>query len=89
MPASRASLRLPAHGHTALQLEDILKFHGVGAKFSISAQRIGMTEDDFHSVATEWVATGGGPGFVVVGEPHREAHTPRRRIDRLTIRKGK
>lgn len=51
-------------------IEDIVRKHLPGAQFVISAQMLRLRPQDFDALAQTWFDDG-GPGFNVVGMPHR------------------
>lgn len=51
-------------------LEDIVRKQKAGAQFVISAQMLKLTPREFNAMAQTWFDDG-GPGFNVVGMPHR------------------
>lgn len=69
-------------------IEDVLKRQKDGAKFVISAQMLGMETEDFDVVAKIWCEKG-GPGFAVVGAPHRSYIDDRFVISRVTVMKAR
>lgn len=68
-------------------IEDVLKRQKDGAKFVISAQMLGMEAEDFDVLAKIWCETG-GPGFSVIGAPHRIYVDDRFVISRVTVMKA-
>jgi hypothetical protein len=68
------------------KLENVLNRQKEGAKFVLSAQMLGMEIDDFETVVKAW-CEGGGPGFSVVGVPHRAFVDGRFVISRVTVMK--
>jgi hypothetical protein len=68
------------------KLDDVVNKQKDGAKFVISAQMLGMDMDEFEIVAKTWCEHG-GPGFSVVGVPHRAFVDDRFVITRITVMK--
>lgn len=54
--------------------------------FAVQPKDLGLTEREFHSLASGWVAAGGGPGFRVV-RPHRESETGESLYDIMLLEK--
>ena len=49
------------------------------AKFVLTKQNLEVaTDEEFHALVYPVVKVGGGNGFVVTGEPHRESYTGQR-----------
>jgi hypothetical protein len=69
------------------KLDDVVNKQKDGAKFVISAQMLGMDADEFEIVAKTWCEHG-GPGFSVVGMPHRAFVEDRFVITRITVMKA-
>ena len=57
------------------KLASILAGLKVGASAYVDARSIGVSTPGFHAVVTTWVKNKGGPGFEVVGEPHKNRET--------------
>lgn len=51
-------------------IEDLARKHSPGAQFVISAQMLRMEPEAFDALAQLWLDDG-GPGFNIVGTPHR------------------
>ena len=54
-----------------------------GARFVLSAQMLRLTPQQFDAVAQTWLAAG-GPGFRLVGVPHRTVQDGEFFISRVT-----
>lgn len=65
-------------------IEDFVKRQKEGAKFVITAQMLHLTPEEFDTVAQIWVDDG-GPGFNVVGVPHRTLVDGDFFISRVTV----
>lgn len=65
-------------------LEDIVKKQKPGATFVISAQMLRLKPEDFDPLAQRWLDDG-GPGFNVVGVPHRTVVDGAFLISRITV----
>jgi hypothetical protein len=65
-------------------LDDFVKRQKEGATFVISAQMLRLTPEEFDTVAQIW-ADEGGPGFNVVGVPHRTVLDGEFFISRVTV----
>lgn len=65
-------------------LEDIVKKQKTGAQFVISAQMLKLTPRDFDALAQVWIDDG-GPGFNVIGMPHRVVVDGNFLISRITV----
>lgn len=50
-----------------------------GRKIFVRAGDLGLDDETFHTLATGWVEK--PEGFSVMGEPHREKDSGKRRID--------
>ncbi|AIY42928.1 hypothetical protein LT85_3770 [Collimonas arenae] len=70
----------------AKTIEEVLQRQKEGAQFVLSAPLLGLDVEDFDTVAKIWV-TDGGPGFTVVGVPHRKCIDGEFFIDRVTATK--
>lgn len=73
-------------------IDDFVQRQKEGAKFVITAQMLHLTPEEFDTVAQVWVDDG-GPGFNVVGVPHRtlvdgEFFISRVTVIRTTLRSG-
>ena len=51
-------------------MHDFVQRQKEGAKFVISAQMLRLKPEEFDALAQTWIDAG-GPGFQVVGVPHR------------------
>lgn len=67
-----------------MALEDIVKKHQAGAQFVISAQMLRMSAQEFDPLAERWLDDG-GPGFNVIGVPHRSVVDGEFLISRVTV----
>lgn len=65
-------------------LEEIVKKKKPGAQFVISAQMLGLTPQEFDPLAQRWLDDG-GPGFNVVGVPHRTVVEGEFLVSRVTV----
>lgn len=65
-------------------LDDIVKKQKAGAAFVISAQMLRLKPQEFDVMAQRWVDDG-GPGFNVVGVPHRIVVDGEFLISRVTV----
>lgn len=65
-------------------LSEIVKKQAPGAQFVISAQMLRMKPQDFEPLAQEWLDEG-GPGFNVIGVPHRGVVDDEFLITRITV----
>lgn len=65
-------------------LEDLVRKQKAGASFVISAQMLRLTPQDFDPMAQRWLDDG-GPGFNVVGVPHRTVIDGEFLISRVTV----
>jgi hypothetical protein len=65
-------------------LEDLVKKQKAGAQFVISAQMLGLTASEFDPLAQRWLDDG-GPGFNVVGVPHRTVVEGEFLVSRVTV----
>ncbi|MEO6917869.1 MAG: hypothetical protein ABI171_02310 [Collimonas sp.] len=70
----------------AKTIEEVLQRQKDGAQFVLSAPLLGLDVEDFDTVAQIWVKEG-GPGFKVVGVPHRKCIDGEFFIDRVTVAK--
>ena len=55
-----------------------------GAQFVVSAQMLRMTPQEFDALAQQWLDDG-GPGFNVIGIPHRVVVDGEFLISRVTV----
>ena len=65
-------------------MEDFVKKQKAGAQFVISAPMLRLTPQEFDRVAQTWLDDG-GPGFNVVGVPHRVVVDGEFLISRMTV----
>lgn len=65
-------------------LVDLVKKHKAGAQFVISAQMLRLKPQEFDPLAQQW-HDDGGPGFNVVGVPHRSVVDGQFLISRITV----
>lgn len=65
-------------------IEDLVRKHKAGAQFVISAQMLKLRPQEFDALATLWFDDG-GPGFNVVGVPHRSVIDGEFLISRVTV----
>lgn len=65
-------------------LEDLVRKQKAGAQFVISAQMLRMKPQDFDPLAQHWLDDG-GPGFNVIGVPHRTVVDGEFLISRVTV----
>lgn len=65
-------------------IDDFVKRQKEGATFVITAQMLRMSPEDFDTVAQVWLDDG-GPGFNVVGVPHRVVVDDTFVISRVTV----
>lgn len=65
-------------------LEDIVRKQKAGAQFVISAQMLKLAPKEFNAMAQAWFDDG-GPGFNVVGMPHRTVIDGEFLISRITV----
>ena len=68
-------------------IDEFVKKQKEGARFVISAQMLRLTAEEFDTVARIWVDDG-GPGFNVVGMPHRTVVDGEFLISRVTVVKS-
>ena len=68
-------------------VDEFVKKQKEGARFVISAQMLRLTAEEFDTVARIWVEDG-GPGFNVVGMPHRTVVDGEFFISRVTVVKN-
>lgn len=67
-----------------MKIDDFIKKQKDGAKFVITAQMLGLTAEEFDTLARIW-HDDGGPGFNVVGVPHRTVIDGEFLINRVTV----
>jgi hypothetical protein len=65
-------------------IDDFVKKQKVGAHFVITAQMLRLKPMEFDNIAQRWVKDG-GPGFNVVGIPHRTVENGEFFISRVTV----
>lgn len=65
-------------------IEDVVKKQKAGAQFVITAQMLRMKPQEFDPMAQRWLDDG-GPGFNVVGIPHRTVIDGEFLISRVTV----
>jgi hypothetical protein len=65
-------------------IDDFVKKQKAGAQFVISAQMLRLKPQDFDAIAQRWLDDG-GPGFNVVGIPHRTVVDGEFLISRVTV----
>jgi hypothetical protein len=65
-------------------VEDFVKKQQAGARFVISAQMLRLKPQEFDALAQRWLDDG-GPGFNVVGVPHRTVVDGEFLISRVTV----
>lgn len=65
-------------------LDDLVRKHKAGAQFVISAQMLRLQPEEFDPMAQRWLDDG-GPGFNVVGTPHRTVIGNDFFISRVTV----
>lgn len=65
-------------------IEDFVRKQKDGATFVISAQMLRMTPEEFDTLANIWLDDG-GPGFNVIGTPHRVVVEDAFYIARVTV----
>lgn len=65
-------------------LNDLVKKQKAGAQFVISAQMLRLKPQEFDPMAQSWLDDG-GPGFNVVGTPHRSVVEGEFLISRVTV----
>ena len=64
-------------------MNDFVDKQKEGARFVLSAQMLRLTPQQFDAVAQTWLAAG-GPGFRLVGVPHRTVQDGEFFISRVT-----
>ncbi len=65
-------------------LDELVKKQKAGAQFVISAQMLRLKPQEFDPMALRWLDDG-GPGFNVVGVPHRSVVDGEFLISRVTV----
>lgn len=65
-------------------IEDVVRKQKAGAQFVISAQMLKLRPQEFDALASVWLDDG-GPGFNVVGVPHRAVVDGEFLITRVTV----
>lgn len=65
-------------------IEDLVRKQKAGARFVITAQMLRLKPQDFDPMAQRWLDDG-GPGFNVVGVPHRTVVDGEFLISRVTV----
>jgi hypothetical protein len=65
-------------------IDDFVKKQKDGAKFVITAQMLRLNAEEFDALAQIWLDDG-GPGFNVVGVPHRTVVDGEFFISRVTV----
>ncbi len=60
-------------------IHDLMQNVDPGRKVFVRADDLGVTDEEFDALASQWVTK--PEGFSVVGEPHREKDSGHRRID--------
>jgi hypothetical protein len=65
-------------------LNEVVKKQKAGARFVITAEMLGLSVAEFDSLAQIWTDDG-GPGFNVVGVPHRVVVDDEFLISRVTV----
>lgn len=65
-------------------LDELVKKQKAGASFVISGQMLRLTPQEFDPIAQRWLEDG-GPGFNVVGMPHRTVVDGQFLISRVTV----
>jgi hypothetical protein len=65
-------------------IDDLVKKQKAGAQFVISAQMLRLKPQEFDPMAQHWLDDG-GPGFNVVGVPHRSVVDGEFLITRVTV----
>ena len=63
---------------------DLVRKQKAGAQFVISAQMLRLKTQEFDPIAQRWLEDG-GPGFNVVGVPHRSVVDGNFLISRVTV----
>lgn len=65
-------------------IDDFVKKQKAGARFVITAQMLRLKPQEFDAMAQRWFDEG-GPGFNVVGVPHRTVVDGEFLISRVTV----
>lgn len=65
-------------------IEEVVKKQKAGAQFVITAQMLRLRPQEFDPMAQRWLDDG-GPGFNVVGVPHRTVVDGEFLISRVTV----
>lgn len=65
-------------------IDDLVRKQKAGAQFVISAQMLRLTPKQFDPMAQGWLDDG-GPGFNVIGIPHRTVVDGEFLISRVTV----
>ena len=65
-------------------LDDIVKRQKGGATFVLTAPMLRLKPAEFHALAQDWYDDG-GPGFNVIGTPHRSVVDGEFFITRVTV----
>lgn len=65
-------------------IEEFVKKQKAGARFVITAQMLRLKPQEFDALAQRWLEDG-GPGFNVVGVPHRAVVDGEFFITRITV----
>lgn len=65
-------------------LDELVRKQKAGAQFVITAQMLRMKPQDFDPLAQRWLDDG-GPGFNVIGVPHRSVVDGEFLISRVTV----
>jgi hypothetical protein len=65
-------------------IEDFVRKQKTGAQFVISAQMLKLKPQEFDALASVWLDDG-GPGFNVIGTPHRTVIDDEFFISRITV----
>lgn len=66
------------------KIEDFVRKQKAGAQFVITAQMLKLEPEEFDTVARLWLDDG-GPGFNVIGIPHRTVVDEEFLITRITV----
>lgn len=70
--------------HDMPKIDEVVKKQKEGATFVISAQMLRLHPQDFDTLAQVWLDDG-GPGFNVIGTPHRTVVDGTFFISRVTV----
>lgn len=65
-------------------IDDFVKKQKAGAQFVITAQMLRLEPQEFDTLAQQWLDDG-GPGFNVIGVPHRSVVEDEFLITRVTV----